>query len=377
MKTSLFFSTILAGIAAISTAYAADGVIGAAAKPGPVDVAHAKPMPLPMSPTPGAGIAAAAAKALPALGPSGVNPGAVGAGIMNPTTEPVAVPPPATDTRSSEQYGTSHHPFTTSRADGKTLKVTSDYPWRAAGKLFFTIGSSSYVCSASLIKKGVVVTAAHCVIDFGTGSSNFFTGHQFKPGYSKGTSPYGTWTAQKIYAMTSYVNGTETCAVSGVVCPNDVAVIVVKTQSGAYPGTNTGWFGYGYGGYSYYSGTAQITQLGYPVALDSGGLMERTDSYGYVDAGSSNNTVIGSRQTGGSSGGPWLVNFGISPVATPGYPEGGVGTAATANVVVGVTSWGYNDGGAMKEQGASPFLSTNIAKLVSAACTAYPAACAN
>ena len=33
--------------------------------------------------------------------------------------------------------------------------------------LFFKIGSSTYVCSASLIKRGVVVTAAHCVANFG------------------------------------------------------------------------------------------------------------------------------------------------------------------------------------------------------------------
>jgi hypothetical protein len=58
---------------------------------------------------------------------------------------------------------------------------------------------------------------------------------------------------------------------------------------------------------------AQLTQLGYPVALDGGLLMQRTDSYGFVDGNASNNTVIGSLQTGGSSGGPWLVNFGIKP----------------------------------------------------------------
>jgi hypothetical protein len=44
------------------------------------------------------------------------------------------------------------------------------------------------------------------------------------------------------------------------------------------------------------------------------------------------------------------------------------------NVVVGVTSWGYIDT-AVKEQGASPFLITNIQALVTAACTAYPSWC--
>lgn len=379
MKTALYLSTFIAGFAVASLAYAADGVVGVNAKGGTVDVVRAKPMPMPQAPRGGVGIAKAAATSLPALGPSGIEAGSVGTGRMSPVYEPTPQPPAAsaTDSRSSQQYGTSHHPFTTSRADGSGFKVTSAYPWRAAGKLFFTISGGSYVCSASLIKKGLVVTAAHCVIDYGTGASRFFTGHQFKPGYSNGTSPFGTWTAARIYAPSSYVNGTDSCAVRGIVCKNDIAVIVLGSRSGTYPGTSTGWFGYGYGGYSYYGGTAQITQLGYPVALDSGGLMERTDSYGYVDSTSSNNTVIGSRQSGGSSGGPWLVNFGVVPTQTAGYADGSLGTAATANIVVGVTSWGYDDGGAMKEQGASPFLSTNIKSLVASACAAYPAACAN
>jgi V8-like Glu-specific endopeptidase len=378
MKTALYLSTFIAGFAVASLAYAADGVVGVNAKGGTVDVVRAKPMPMPMAPRGGFGIAKAAATSLPALGPSGIEPGAAGNGKMTPVTEPAPQPPAASgDSRSSQQYGTSKHPFTTSRADGSGFKVTSAYPWRATGKLFFTADGSSYVCSASLIKKGLMVTAAHCVIDYGAGASRFFTGHQFKPGYSGGVSPFGTWYAQKIYAMSAYVNGTDSCAVAGVVCRSDIAVVVLKPQSGVYPGTRTGWYGYGYGGYSYADGVVQVTQLGYPVALDSGGLMERTDSYGYVDSTSSNNTVIGSRQTGGSSGGPWLANFGVTPTQTSGYPEGAIGTAASANIVVGVTSWGYNDGGAMKEQGASPFLSTNIKTLIASACAAYPAACAN
>lgn len=80
---------------------------------------------------------------------------------------------------------------------------------------------------------------------------------------------------------------------------------------------------------------------------------------------------MGGRQTSGSSGGPELVNLG--PLATLG---GGVlpGEAYNRNIVVGVTSWGHTSQ-AVKQQGASPFLSTNIAVLVSAACGRVPKAC--
>jgi len=73
---------------------------------------------------------------------------------------------------------------------------------------------------------------------------------------------------------------------------------------------------------------------------------------------------------GGSSGGPWLENFGIRPTLT----GTGNGTAPLSNVVVGVTSWGYTNN-AVKQQGASPFTSNNIVSLVNSACGSRPAAC--
>ena len=268
-----------------------------------------------------------------------------------------------------QEFGTSNHPFTTNRANPAGINITNKYPFRAAGKLFFNIGSTTYLCSASLIKKGVVVTAAHCVALFG--AQQFYSNWRFVPAYNNGTAPYGVWTAATAWVMTSYYSGTESCAVSGVVCPNDVAVIVLNPQGGVYAGAKTGYYGYGWNGYGYTpQNIAQLTQLGYPVALDGGLLMQRTDSYGFVDGNASNNTVIGSLQTGGSSGGPWLVNFGIKPVLS----GTAVGAEATRNTVVNVTSWGYTST-LVKQQGASPFTSGNIVPLVSSACGGAPSAC--
>jgi hypothetical protein len=96
-------------------------------------------------------------------------------------------------------------------------------------------------------------------------------------------------------------------------------------------------------------------------------MMQRTDSLGYVDPASSDNTVWGSRQTGGSSGGPNLVNLGI-----PGRFDGN--WMIDFNIVVGVTSWGYTDT-SIKIAGSSPFTSRNITVLVDEVCSAYPDAC--
>ena len=106
------------------------------------------------------------------------------------------------------------------------------------------------------------------------------------------------------------------------------------------------------------------------MALDGGAWQERTDSQGYVSSGMSNNTVIGSLQTGGSSGGPWIVNLGMAPTLN----GTSFGTSATHNIVVGVTSWGYTST-TVKQQGASPFTSGNIGVLVNTVCSSYPGSC--
>jgi hypothetical protein len=96
---------------------------------------------------------------------------------------------------------------------------------------------------------------------------------------------------------------------------------------------------------------AQITQLGYPVAFDGGDQMQRTDAVGFLyQAGNLKNTHLGSAQSGGSSGGPWIVNFGTPPVNSGGDNRGFQATQS----IVGVTSWGYVDF-APNKQGASFF----------------------
>jgi len=245
-------------------------------------------------------------------------------------------------------------PFTTNRVDPYFTTTTKYYPFRAAGKLFFNIGSSAYLCSASLIGQGLVVTAAHCVANYG--QSQFYSNWVFVPAYSNGNAPYGKWKAASASILTAYYNGTDNCTQYGVICPDDVALIVLQPNStGGYPGAHTGWFGWGYGGYGFYNGATEITQLGYPCNLDSCALMQRTDSYGFTDSSYSNNTIIGSEQEGGSSGGSWMVNFGQPPNGLQASDLG-------RNVVVGVTSWGFTDTTVM-EQGAAPFTSGNIAFL--------------
>ena len=89
-----------------------------------------------------------------------------------------------------------------------------------------------------------------------------------------------------------------------------------------------------------------------------------------------NNVIIGSAQTGGSSGGPWLMNFGMKTSRTGTSP-----LSDDDNQVVATTSWGFIDGRFMV-QGASRFgknktytTKSNIESLHDSACQANSGAC--
>ncbi|ACK50315.1 conserved hypothetical protein [Methylocella silvestris BL2] len=347
---------------------------------GVIDFANAKPMPLPRidkAPAPGAPRAPSAAK----KSSVGVVPGSdSGDGQTSPiqlapaksslkaVTPSLGVTQANGVTSQANGQAAPYHPYTIAQASALKDKTQNSFPYRAAGKLFFLDNGQTFVCSASLIKSGLLVTAAHCVANFGTGQ--YYSDWVYVPAYDNGKAPYGKWKGVQAFALPSYVNGSDSCATPGVVCENDVAVITLY-KGRSLPGKRTGWLGYAYGGFGVNpSGQAHITQLGYPVGLDKGAVMERGDSQSYIDPANSNNTIIGSNMDGGSSGGPWILNFGIGPTFT----GEDAGVDPDPNTVVGVTSWGYTVT-SPKEQGASPFTSNNIVNLVNAACAASPLVC--
>ena len=173
--------------------------------------------------------------------------------------------------------------------------------------------------------------------------------------------------------MPGYLGGTDVCSLAGIVCPNDVAVLVLENRRGKYIGSRTGWLDVGVDGWGFNStGAAELTQLGYPVGIDNGNQMIRNDSTGQIsDAADAGNTLIGSNMNFGASGGPMLETFGIPGAISSAFP----GFYANPNVIVGVTSWGYI-GGTEAVMGASPFTSGNVGVLLTNACTYYPLACA-
>lgn len=308
----------------------------------------------------------------------------------------------AQDGRTSAAYGSEGlFPFTTKRALTSTknnLPTASYYRKdmaRGVGKLWMRFGSYWYVCTGSIIDKGLVVTAAHCVHNFGQGAEGWADEVLFVPMQNGNAKPYGTWKGEEWWVPAVYYDGTDSCAedAPGVVCENDLAVVVIKKKPrNRYVGKTVfpalgdsvgGKYNHQAGNYSYVDIStltegktllaAQISQFGYPASLDDGTRMIRTDSLGVQDTFS--NVVIGSDQTGGSSGGPWFVNYGrdyVSEESAPADPQ---------MAVMAVTSWGF-DSPDIKIQGASRFGTNsiytdtpNIDSLHQDVCAAYPTHC--
>lgn len=270
----------------------------------------------------------------------------------------------------SRAFGSFGIPYTTTRVqDGnqsaagatKANHLSTTYPYRTVGKLTFSAG----YCSASLIRRSVIVTAAHCIQNFGTGS-NIFSNFQFRPGHYGPTgataaqiAPHGTWNWIRLVRPTSWANGTDIG--TGAARDNDLAVIALrKNANNRLIGDITGYMNYGWNNYSFVTSsktgnqhTAAVSTLGYPFLMDRGAIMQRTDGPSYTTSlGGAGQIWQGSNFTGGSSGGPWVVNFRSRTAALAG---GAVEGSASIIAVIGVTSWGAGDPNVPKDNWSSQF----------------------
>ncbi|MGH8470508.1 MAG: trypsin-like serine peptidase [Gammaproteobacteria bacterium] len=269
----------------------------------------------------------------------------------------------------SRAFGSFGIPYTTTRVqDGnqsaagatRANRLGTTYPYRTVGKLTFSAG----YCSASLIRRSVIVTAAHCIQNFGTGSS-IFSNFQFRPGHygaagatAAQIAPHGTWNWIRLVRPASWANGTDIG--TGAARDNDLAVIALgKNAQNQFIGNITGYMSYGWNNYSFVTSsktgnqhTAAVSTLGYPFLMDRGAIMQRTDGPSYTTSLGGGQLWQGSNLTGGSSGGPWVVNFRSRTAALAG---GAVEGSASVIAVIGVTSWGASDPNVPKDNWSSQF----------------------
>ena len=194
---------------------------------------------------------------------------------------------------------------------GKVVQTT--------GKVFFTLAGTNYVCSGSstvAANSSLVQTAGHCLNE---GPGAFATNFTFVPAYDDGAAPHGQFVATELVTSTQWANQGD--------LNYDIGYAVVGTSGGSTLTGAVGAQGIGFN----LARNATMYAFGYPAAAPYDG-SDIAWCNGPVVAdtwGGSSDQGMVCNMTGGSSGGPWFINYSESS---------GVGTLNSVN------SFKYNGG---------------------------------
>jgi hypothetical protein len=233
------------------------------------------------------------------------------------------LPPPDTACVTSAQScrnGTGAYAYTRGPEDAATP------PGRLVGKLFFTISGKPYECSGSIAEsrnRSVVWTAGHCVAEDGKFHANWI----FAPAYKDGSAPLGRWVPRpggSTFTLRPWLDDTD--------WRYDLGAVVVATADGTTLADRAG------GSLPLVFDQAPAADdpveiLGYPgQAPFDGSDLERCDArvaerdeppwpelvawyragadgpLPEAEPGDPSGYRVGCDQTGGSSGGPLLVD---------------------------------------------------------------------
>jgi V8-like Glu-specific endopeptidase len=172
---------------------------------------------------------------------------------------------------------------------------------KSTGRIFFTTAQGrNSSCSGSAVtsaNKSVVITAGHCVKLNGA----FHTNWVFVPGYDKGARPFGTWAATRLVTTPQW-NAREDVNF-------DVAAAVVAPLEGRTLVDVVGGQGVAFN----QQRRQQMYAFGYPAAAPyDGSRLVYCSGRAFDDYLLSNDLGLTCNMTGGSSGGPWMLNFSES-----------------------------------------------------------------
>jgi V8-like Glu-specific endopeptidase len=176
-------------------------------------------------------------------------------------------------------------------------QMHTTYPYKAIGRLVFSVPGGSSSCSASVISpNNIIVTAAHCVYD--TVNNRWYSNWVFAPAWRNGSAPYGTFAGNSARVLTAWVNA------SGTLRRYDVALIRLSNNSAGRPVTYyTGNLGRSWN----YNYVQSLFAFGYPSNLGNG-LYSRACAAESFNGGT-DVLGMGCNMTYGSSGGPWIRVF--------------------------------------------------------------------
>ncbi len=175
---------------------------------------------------------------------------------------------------------------------------TLDWPQITIGRLFMTAAGGASSCSASVIGRNTIVTAAHCCYDSGAGAYN--TDFSFAPAYGNGATPFGLYDWQRVRILRSYRTAPGRA--------NDICLIRTRLESGQHVGDRVGWLGSAWN----FDYLQNLHAVGYPGNIGSSETMQLcTAQSARPRAGCARNNVLnmGCSMTYGASGGPWIIGY--------------------------------------------------------------------
>ncbi|MEU3162682.1 peptidase [Streptosporangium sp. NPDC006930] len=171
---------------------------------------------------------------------------------------------------------------------------------KTAGRVFFTYQGRNASCSASAVtseNKSTVITAGHCVRMGGAFHGNWV----FVPGYQNGDRPHGTWVATTLYTTPQWNNSED--------INYDVASAVVAPLNGKSLTDVVGGQGVSFN----QARRRQMHSFGYPAAAPyDGSKLVYCAGRAFDDFLMSRDIGLNCDMTGGSSGGPWFLDFNES-----------------------------------------------------------------
>ena len=183
-------------------------------------------------------------------------------------------------------------------------------PATTTGKVFFsTANHENWVCSGSTVNsngRDSVITAGHCVFGSLGGEvpgEGWHSNWVFVPDYSNGSAPYGVWTAKELWAPTAYVNNQDE--------GDDMGGAVLNTNAyGQHIVSVVGGQGFAWN----WAADQAVYDFGYPAAAPFNGQTLQYCNGSEFNWSSEVSSTMGlaCNFTGGSSGGPWLMDFGGS-----------------------------------------------------------------
>ncbi|CAM2998938.1 peptidase [Saccharomonospora xinjiangensis] len=181
---------------------------------------------------------------------------------------------------------------------------TSGEPWSGggevadtAGRVFFTFNGNPASCSGNAVtsdNRSVVITAGHCVKYQGSWHTDWI----FVPGYDNGQAPHGEWVARQTLTTPQWEQSED--------MNYDIGAAVVEPLGGAYLTDVVGAQGIAFN----QQRDQDMYAFGYPAAAPyDGSTLIHCSGSTFTDFLLTDDHAMSCDMTGGSSGGPWFLNF--------------------------------------------------------------------